>query len=41
MCYTSGTTGKPKGIAYSHRAVYLHSMMVGHTDAHQCRATTW
>lgn len=34
MCYTSGTTGKPKGVAYSHRAVYLHSMMVGHTDAH-------
>jgi fatty-acyl-CoA synthase len=34
MCYTSGTTGKPKGVAYSHRAVYLHSLMVGHTDAH-------
>jgi len=33
MCYTSGTTGKPKGIQYSHRAIYLHSLMVGHADA--------
>lgn len=33
MCYTSGTTGKPKGVEYSHRGVYLHSVMSGHTDA--------
>ena len=26
MCYTSGTTGNPKGVAYSHRSNYLHAL---------------
>jgi fatty-acyl-CoA synthase len=33
MCYTSGTTGNPKGVAYSHRSIYLHSMQVASAEA--------
>ena len=32
MCYTSGTTGKPKGVAYSHRAIILHSYSISLPD---------
>jgi fatty-acyl-CoA synthase len=33
MCYTSGTTGRPKGILYSHRAIVLHSLAQGLRDS--------
>jgi fatty-acyl-CoA synthase len=33
LCYTSGTTGNPKGVAYSHRSIYLHSMQVCSAEA--------
>ncbi|MBV9119223.1 MAG: long-chain fatty acid--CoA ligase, partial [Chloroflexi bacterium] len=32
MCYTSATTGNPKGVVYSHRSNYLHSMAAGLAD---------
>ncbi|WP_329456726.1 long-chain fatty acid--CoA ligase [Streptomyces sp. NBC_01497] len=33
MCYTSGTTGDPKGVVFSHRSIYLHSMQANTTTA--------
>ncbi|MEZ5235937.1 MAG: long-chain fatty acid--CoA ligase [Acidimicrobiales bacterium] len=33
MCYTSGTTGNPKGAVYSHRSTYLHTMALMQTDS--------
>lgn len=32
LCYTSGTTGKPKGVVYSHRAIALHSFSISLPD---------
>lgn len=33
LCYTSGTTGDPKGVEYEHRAQYLHTLTVAMTDS--------
>jgi acyl-CoA synthetase (AMP-forming)/AMP-acid ligase II len=38
MCYTSGTTGRPKGVLYSHRALVLHSLAAALPNAHAISA---
>ncbi|MGO8798738.1 MAG: long-chain fatty acid--CoA ligase [Roseiarcus sp.] len=40
LCYTSGTTGKPKGVLYSHRSSLLHAYAANSADAVGLRATT-
>src|SRR5690242_7929596 len=37
LCYTSGTTGNPKGVLYSHRSNVLHALMAGQADAQGLR----
>jgi fatty-acyl-CoA synthase len=37
LCYTSGTTGNPKGVLYSHRSNVLHALIAGHADAQGVR----
>ena len=39
LCYTSGTTGNPKGVEYEHRAQYLHTLTISMTDAMGLSAT--
>jgi fatty-acyl-CoA synthase len=38
LCYTSGTTGPPKGVGYSHRALYLHTFAACLADGHAISA---
>jgi fatty-acyl-CoA synthase len=38
LCYTSGTTGDPKGVLYSHRSTILHALVAGGADAIGVRA---
>jgi fatty-acyl-CoA synthase len=33
LCYTSGTTGNPKGVLYSHRSIALHAMVTAMADS--------
>jgi acyl-CoA synthetase (AMP-forming)/AMP-acid ligase II len=38
LCYTSGTTGRPKGVLYSHRAAVLHAFAANAADNYAFRA---
>ena len=40
LCYTSGTTGRPKGVLYSHRSTVLHAYAIALPDVLDMRATS-
>ena len=39
MCYTSGTTGRPKGVVYSHRSTVLHTLVASLADSWALRGS--
>ncbi|HVY83489.1 MAG TPA: long-chain-fatty-acid--CoA ligase [Caulobacterales bacterium] len=39
LCYTSGTTGDPKGVLYSHRSNMIHAMITAQADCFGCGAS--
>jgi 3-(methylthio)propionyl---CoA ligase len=40
LCYTSGTTGRPKGVLYSHRSTVIHAYAIALPDVLSLRATS-
>ena len=40
LCYTSGTTGRPKGVLYSHRSTIIHAYAIAMPDVLDLRATS-
>ncbi len=40
LCYTSGTTGRPKGVLYSHRSTVIHAYAIAMPDVLDLRATS-